>query len=206
MKARSTDGLKPFDLPPEQRREVMRTHINLNHPAKAEFVRALKHAGAKPSVLRWTKDHFTCPQCAAHPRPNSARPALLRALQVNVDTTTTRFLCPLQATRWTLPSGPAFKVCATKACTPFVHPCMNPPPSPGLRVDPLPANEVVCLSFLPSSLERLCASSSFPSPPSFFLARSRPSQSVLASALPAPGPPCPGSFHPPLHCGPNNIV
>ena len=57
-KAVSAQGLAPFDLPPEARREVMRVHVNTGHPDKPTFLRALKHAGAKKPVLRWTKDHF----------------------------------------------------------------------------------------------------------------------------------------------------
>ena len=75
--AKTKQGLGPFDLPLELRKEIMRIHVNLNHTKKPEFLRSMKHAGAKLSVLRWIKDHFTCPTCEATPKPSSARPALL---------------------------------------------------------------------------------------------------------------------------------
>ena len=83
-KAKSAQGIGPFEIPPEIRREVMRVHVNLFHAPKLELLRALKHAGVKPSILRWVKDHFTCPTCEAAPQPNPARPALIpRVLTFN---------------------------------------------------------------------------------------------------------------------------
>lgn len=71
-------------LPPNLRREVYRLHRNLGHPDPAAFIRALRHAGAKPEVIQWVKYHFECPVCASKRKPNLPRPGhLVRSLQFN---------------------------------------------------------------------------------------------------------------------------
>ena len=71
-------------LAPNLRREVYRLHRNLGHPDPAAFLRALRHAGAKPEIVQWVKHHFECPVCAAKRKPNLPRPGhLVRSLQFN---------------------------------------------------------------------------------------------------------------------------
>ncbi|CAE6964999.1 GIP [Symbiodinium sp. CCMP2592] len=65
--------------PADIRREVYRIHRNLGHPDTATLVRALKHAGVKPEILKWVRKKFQCPICKQKKPPAQHRPAHLAA-------------------------------------------------------------------------------------------------------------------------------
>ncbi|CAE7633607.1 unnamed protein product [Symbiodinium necroappetens] len=65
-------------LAPDLRRELYRVHRNLGHPDQPTFLRALRHAGAKPEVLEFAKRGFKCPICERRQRPSTQRPAHLQ--------------------------------------------------------------------------------------------------------------------------------
>ena len=47
---------------------LSRTHVNLGHPATDLMLRVFRAAKARPEVLRYIQDEFSCPGCASHPR------------------------------------------------------------------------------------------------------------------------------------------
>ena len=59
---------------PAQLRQLLRAHINLEHPAIGEFCRALRNGHCRRGVVRWVKRYFKCPECEARPMPRT-RPA-----------------------------------------------------------------------------------------------------------------------------------
>eukprot|EP00959_Pyramimonas_sp_CCMP1952_P021717 457675-Pyramimonas_sp.AAC.1 len=65
------------ELDPDLKREVERLHVNLGHPRREDFLRALRIAGARVDVLRWVRDGFRCDQCESHARPGWRRKAHL---------------------------------------------------------------------------------------------------------------------------------
>ena len=63
---------------------MFRLHRNLGHPDLQTFLRALRHAQAKPEVVEWTKKEFRCPICEASRKPSIPRPGhLVRSLEFN---------------------------------------------------------------------------------------------------------------------------
>ena len=75
--AKTAEQIEEQTLHPELRREIYRLHRNLGHPDHERFLRALRHAGVRPEVIRWTKMCFKCPLCESRKRPNSQRPSHL---------------------------------------------------------------------------------------------------------------------------------
>ena len=76
---------------PAQQRQLLRAHVNLEHPTIGEFCRALRHGRCRRGVVGWTKRHFKCPECDARPmprtRPAAALPKCYRFSQVcGIDT------------------------------------------------------------------------------------------------------------------------
>ena len=65
------------ELPHDLRRELYRLHRNLGHPDIKSFVRALRHAGIRADIIRWTKRSFSCPICESRKKPKLQRPAHL---------------------------------------------------------------------------------------------------------------------------------
>ncbi|CAK9017006.1 Copia protein [Durusdinium trenchii] len=61
----------------EEKRLVQKLHNNLGHPQTMDFCRALRMARARSAVWKYVKDEFRCEACEQHPRPRSARPAML---------------------------------------------------------------------------------------------------------------------------------
>ena len=59
---------------PAQQRQLLRAHINLEHPAIGEFCRALRNGRCRRGVFRWVKRYFKCPEREARPMPRT-RPA-----------------------------------------------------------------------------------------------------------------------------------
>ena len=73
-----------LQLTGDLRREVFRLHRNLGHPDNWTFVRALRHANAKPEIVEWVKQEFKCPICEASRKPSIPRPGhLVRTLAFN---------------------------------------------------------------------------------------------------------------------------
>ena len=63
-----TDGMK---------RLVEKVHVNLGHPPKLQFLRALKAARANYIILKYVADSFRRSACEAHARPRPRRRAAL---------------------------------------------------------------------------------------------------------------------------------
>lgn len=73
-----------LQLTADLRREVFRLHRNLGHPDNWTFVRALRHANARPKIVEWVKQEFRCPICEASRKPSIPRPGhLVRTLAFN---------------------------------------------------------------------------------------------------------------------------
>ena len=76
---------------PAQQRQLLRAHVNLEHPPIGEFCRALRNGRCRRGVVRWVKRYFKCPECEARPmprtRPAAALPKCYRFNQVcGIDT------------------------------------------------------------------------------------------------------------------------
>jgi len=56
-----------------QRSLVERMHVNLGHPHRDQFVRILRAAKARPEVVKYAREEYECPDCAAHARARSSR-------------------------------------------------------------------------------------------------------------------------------------
>ena len=59
---------------PAQQGQLLRAHVNLEHPTIGEFSRALRNGRCRWRVVRWAKRYFKCPECEARPMPRT-RPA-----------------------------------------------------------------------------------------------------------------------------------
>ena len=70
---------RPVDnvMHPEIRREIYKIHRNLGHPSLPLFTRSLRHAGVKPEIVKWVKQHFRCALCERRQQPSQHRPARL---------------------------------------------------------------------------------------------------------------------------------
>ena len=58
-------------------REIMRINRNLGHPGTEALARALRHAGCRPEVISWARNHFKDPIRDGRSRPKPPRPAVL---------------------------------------------------------------------------------------------------------------------------------
>ena len=77
----SHDHAEPTEA---QKRELLKIHRNLGHPAPRELGRSFKHAGAKRHLIRWAIKELRCPVCESWVRPNTRRPGvLLRSMKFN---------------------------------------------------------------------------------------------------------------------------
>eukprot|EP00971_Amphidinium_carterae_P114511 2268863-Amphidinium_carterae.1 len=54
---------------PTQRAAIHRAHVNLGHPAKPEFLRALRISGLAQGLRLWIKEHYSCPACESSRKP-----------------------------------------------------------------------------------------------------------------------------------------
>ena len=63
-----------FDLSVQEKRALLRSHINLGHPGRAEFVRILKGAGCRSDVIQFVRE-FKCTGCDLEQRPPTRLPA-----------------------------------------------------------------------------------------------------------------------------------
>ena len=59
------------------KRKIRKLHINLGHPSKEDFVRALRMARAREEVWKFVKEEFQCDLCKAHQKPTLNRPAAI---------------------------------------------------------------------------------------------------------------------------------
>ena len=63
---------------------LSRTHVNLGNPATDLMLCVFRAAKARPEVLRYIQDEFSCPDCASHPRHRAHRRAAMpRTYQFN---------------------------------------------------------------------------------------------------------------------------
>eukprot|EP00971_Amphidinium_carterae_P351644 6492208-Amphidinium_carterae.1 len=70
---------------PAQRSAIHRAHVNLGHPVKSEFLRALRISGMAQGLRQWIKHHYSCPACESCRKPGVRRPAVLsRSFAFNV--------------------------------------------------------------------------------------------------------------------------
>ena len=61
----------------EDKKKVMKMHINLGHPEKASFLRFLRAGRIREEVLRWVAKEFRCQHCESHVLPKAPRPAVV---------------------------------------------------------------------------------------------------------------------------------
>ena len=59
------------------KKKIQKLHVNLGHPSKEDFVRALRMARAREEVWRYVKQEFQCDLCRAHQKPTLNRPAAI---------------------------------------------------------------------------------------------------------------------------------
>ena len=62
-------------LSESQKSLVKKIHVNTGHPPRDRLLRTLKAAGAKPSVLKYVRDEFSCDVCAIRRGPDHRRKA-----------------------------------------------------------------------------------------------------------------------------------
>lgn len=73
-----------LNIAADLRREVFRVHRNLGHPDQWTFLRALRHAQAKPEIIEWVRSEFRCLTCESARKPSLPRPGhLVRNLVFN---------------------------------------------------------------------------------------------------------------------------
>ena len=63
------------ELTNQEKRAVLRSHVNLGHPSQDEFVRLLKAAGCRADVISYVQREFTCSGCDLEKRPPTRLPA-----------------------------------------------------------------------------------------------------------------------------------
>ena len=69
---------------PQEKREILKIHRGLNHPETADFVRALKHAGARQHLISGAARSMRCPTCSSRRWPKARRMgALPRCMRFN---------------------------------------------------------------------------------------------------------------------------
>ena len=64
-----------FDLSIQEKRALLRSHVNLGHPGRAEFVRILKGAGCRSDIIQYVQREFKCAGCDLEQRPPTRLPA-----------------------------------------------------------------------------------------------------------------------------------
>eukprot|EP00971_Amphidinium_carterae_P018239 359778-Amphidinium_carterae.1 len=73
-----TIGEEEIETPSKgQQAAILRMHTNLGHPPLPTLLRAMRVAGVREGIRRWTKHHFICPACAAWRPAPQRRPAML---------------------------------------------------------------------------------------------------------------------------------
>ena len=56
---------------------IKKLRVNLGHPSRQDFHRALRMSRARPEILAYVKREFHCDHCEEHQPPRSARPATI---------------------------------------------------------------------------------------------------------------------------------
>ena len=64
-----------FDLSAQEKRALLRSHVNLGHPGRAEFVRILKGAGRRSDIIQYVQPEYKCAGCDLEQRPPTRLPA-----------------------------------------------------------------------------------------------------------------------------------
>ena len=54
---------------------ILRSHVNLGRPGRAEFVRLLKAAGCRAEIIQYVQREFKCAGCDLEQRPPTRLPA-----------------------------------------------------------------------------------------------------------------------------------
>ena len=63
------------ELSVQEQRAVLRSHVNVGHPGRAEFVRLLKAAGCRNDIIQYMQREFRCAGCDLEQRPPTRLPA-----------------------------------------------------------------------------------------------------------------------------------
>ena len=63
------------ELTTQEKKAILRAHVNLGHPSQSEFVRLLKAAGCRPDVISYVQRDFSCSGCDLEKRPPTRLPA-----------------------------------------------------------------------------------------------------------------------------------
>ena len=64
------------ELTTQEKKAILRAHVNLGHPSQSEFVRLLKAAGCRPDVISYVQREFSsCSGCDLEKRPPTRLPA-----------------------------------------------------------------------------------------------------------------------------------
>ena len=61
----------------EDKRKLKKLHVNLGHPSREDFTRALRLARAREEIWRYAQKEFKCDVCEAHQKPKLNRPATI---------------------------------------------------------------------------------------------------------------------------------
>ena len=64
-----------YDLNDEEKRDVLRCHVNLRHLHPKEFARLLRAAGARHAVIQYVLREFECPGCVKEKKAPTRLPA-----------------------------------------------------------------------------------------------------------------------------------
>ena len=74
-KSESMTLAEGYELSVQEQRAVLRSHVNLGHPGRAEFVRLLKAAGCRNDIIQYVQREFRCAGCDLEQRPPTRLPA-----------------------------------------------------------------------------------------------------------------------------------
>ena len=60
----------------EDKKKVMKLHVNLGHPAQDSFLRFLRAGRVREEIVKWVAKEFKCNACESHRIPKAPRPSL----------------------------------------------------------------------------------------------------------------------------------
>ena len=75
--AEEDEEVNPRGVSEADKRLVRRLHVNLGHPARNDFCRALRMGKAREEVIKYVKNQFSCDLCSGQERPKAARPSTI---------------------------------------------------------------------------------------------------------------------------------
>eukprot|EP00435_Cladocopium_sp_Y103_P053328 s859_g17.t1 len=70
-------GQVPRGVSRQDKALIRKLHVNLGHPSKEDFARALRMSRAREEVWRYVKDEFSCDVCKSKVLPKPARPSTI---------------------------------------------------------------------------------------------------------------------------------